>query len=784
MTKNPIEILPSSRSIRARIMDFEKLHTSFLPDFMTMSEFLNRVCVAKDFIVPDADTRVLLLLEASNFKSFEILNIERNFFTFTQNSSYIFNFFTELAGEKVDISSLESADSYAEYEEHLAILNKLYHRYKMLCMNNRILDPIFLPSLYKLNKDQLLLMGDIKIFVEGYLTNFEFDLIHECSQYAEVIIVLSLTRFSEKMISKFKKLGFDLAKEHRYELDISKKQVLSKKALKNYSSIICHSFEGRIVQVAFVKKMIFDYINIGIKPQEIVVIVPDESFAKYLKLYDKENNFNFAMGYPFCESGIYKYLDASCQYIEAPTEQNRARLLREGADFYEAISEIYYKNIKDIDFKGLVELAIASTKSSYEKKIVQEELHSFLKLQDAYSSYNLKTVLHMFMQRLSKRTIDDIGGGKITVMGLLESRHISFKGVIVVDFNDANVPKRIDKDMYLSSQLRASASLPTSKDREDLQRHYYTLLFSRALHVSISCDHDKAPSRFLTQLNIPVKKIEDTAAYMDILYKTAMPLAALKEDEIKLQYDFTKSTISASSLKILLECKRRYYYKYILNIKKHEVASDYIKEYEIGSDLHEVLRKIYSEHNRFESKAKLKALFVKEIDAIYCSTNLKKYQLELWKKKIDAFAQNEIERFSDGFIVTSCEQQFTYKYKNIKLSGQIDRIDSKDGRLYVLDYKSGKYPTYTAKNITKATDFQLEFYYLFASSVSADILGCGYYDLNKGKVVDEVLLFSKLELLKKHLDEMQQMKVIDFCKTDDTSKCQYCEYIYMCGRAS
>jgi len=36
MNKNPIEILPSSRSIRARIMDFQKLHTSFLPDFMTM----------------------------------------------------------------------------------------------------------------------------------------------------------------------------------------------------------------------------------------------------------------------------------------------------------------------------------------------------------------------------------------------------------------------------------------------------------------------------------------------------------------------------------------------------------------------------------------------------------------------------------------------------------------------------------------------------------------------------------------------------------------------------
>lgn len=783
MTNHPTEILPSSRSIRARIIELQDKKARFLPHFMTMSEFLNRVCLVENFTAADYDTRVLLLLEASDFHNFKTLGIERNFFTFTTDSSYIFNFFSELAGEKISISSLESADTYAEYEEHLAILKTLYERYRDLCFQKHILDPIFLPSLYKINKHQLALLADIKIFVEGYLTNFEFDLLCQCSELIKVSVILNTTRFSDKTISKFNALGFDLKQEYEYELDIGNKKILNSRALKHNKHIVCFSFEGRIIQAAFVKKKIFDYINSGLKPHEIVVIVPDESFVKYLKLYDKENNLNFAMGYPFYDSDVYQYMDASCRYLDAPIEQNRARLLRKGTKFYEAISGIYYKNIKDVDFEGLVYDVIQQTKSSYEKKILNEELYTFLKLKDAYSDYNLKSVLHMFMQRLSKRTIDDVGGGKVTVMGLLESRNISFKGVIVVDFNDANVPKRIDKDMYLSSELRARANLPTRQDREDLQRHYYTLLFSRALHVSISCVHDEAPSRFLTQLGIPVVKIEDTASYMEILYKIGMKNIKPQEDEIVLQHDFTKDIISASSLKTLLECKRRYYYKYILSIKNHEVASDYIKEYEIGSDLHEVLSKIYTKYSKFDSKAKLQQVFNKEVDGIYCSTNLKKYQLELWKQKIDAFLQNEIDRFNSGFSVVGCEQKFTCRYENLKLSGQIDRIDSCSDGLYVLDYKSGKYPIYTAKNIAKATDFQLEFYYLFAQTLNKKILGCGYYDLNKGVVVDEAKLYDKLELLKKHLSQMQELREIDFCKTDDVSKCQYCEFVYMCGRA-
>ncbi|MDQ1245050.1 MAG: hypothetical protein QG565_1391, partial [Campylobacterota bacterium] len=93
--KEHLIILPSARAVRHEQLKVEGT-TLFLPNFTTMSDFISRLCIVKDFKTLDEDSRVLLLLEASDFKNFKNLQIQRNFFTFTKNSSYIFRFFEEL----------------------------------------------------------------------------------------------------------------------------------------------------------------------------------------------------------------------------------------------------------------------------------------------------------------------------------------------------------------------------------------------------------------------------------------------------------------------------------------------------------------------------------------------------------------------------------------------------------------------------------------------------------------------------------------------------------------
>ena len=780
--QNKTVVFPTSRAIRHELLHLQK-STTFLPNYITISEFIERVSLVEGYKTIDSDTRVLLLLEASDFKAFEALQIERNFFTFTQNSSYILTLFSEISGEKVELEALQTADTYGDYEEHIAILKALYERYEKLCREKKLLDQIFLPKWYHLHKEYIFTLGEITIIVEGYLRAFELEIIQKCSQLTQVNLILTTTIYNQKLQERLLSFGFELDKDQNYLLDFTNKKVLSCTKKNTNVNIEAYSVSEALLQVAFVKQKVFEYIQKGIVPQDIAIILPNESFAKILKLYDIEGNFNFAMGEPFFLKSSYTHISAICEYIENPTEQNGARLSRYRSDFFEIIAPLYYVNMEQIDFFTLMQEYIKSLHVSSHKKIFSEELYTFTKLEPIYRSFNLKATLHLFMQRLSQRTIDDVGGGKITVMGVLESRYISYKGVIIVDFNDENVPKKSQKDLFLNSDIRGLANLPTQSERENLQKHYYALLMSRAERVNICYVHSSSslPSRFLTQLGIETKALVDEQSYAQILHQKKEPRVPLSEKEIICEYDFSKVSLSATALKTFLECKRRYYYRYIMHLAKHEIPQDFATEHKIGQDLHEVLKNVFLQNRYFDDATKLKNALFSELSRVSGASALEQYQLELWSKKLLPFVSNEIERFTTGVSVKECEISLTCKFAGMSVNGQIDRIDSTENGLYVLDYKSGKYPQYTLKTLEKATDFQLEFYYLLASTLGK-VEGCGYYDLGSGVIIEENLLEAKLGRLEEIFQKLLSEKSFDFCKTEDESSCRFCEYTYLCGR--
>lgn len=48
------------------------------------------------------------------------------------------------------------------------------------------------------------------------------------------------------------------------------------------------------------------FVRKGLKPENIVVITPDESFCEFLRLFDKDNMLNFASGISIKESLFYQ----------------------------------------------------------------------------------------------------------------------------------------------------------------------------------------------------------------------------------------------------------------------------------------------------------------------------------------------------------------------------------------------------------------------------------------------------------------------------------------------
>jgi RecB family exonuclease len=773
-------VLPSARAIR-----HEQLHIDdssiFLPNYITMSDFISKLCIVKDFKIVDEDSRVLLLLEASDFNAFASLRIERNFFTFTKNSSYIFKFFQELSAELCDINTLALADIYAEYEEHISILTELYARYEKLCLEKKILDKIFLPKLYSFNEDYAATHKNIEIHVDGHLTNFELELLQKCTPFSSVNLIFSATAFNKKMQDKFLELGIELEVSFVYTLSLNDKSILSKEKISKQSQVSCESFSESLLQVAFIKRKLYEFVNKGYKPENIAVILPEESMAKTLRSFDEKANFNFAMGEAYTQSSIYVKLNATVKTMDQKSQENFHRLERVGDELYMPLLGIYHKKSSEVDFIEFLANTKEFFKVKNELKIYEEEIHKFKTILPSVQEMSVKSLLSIFMSRLASRTLDDVRGGKVTVMGVLETRSVAFDGVIIVDFSDKNVPKRSDKDMFLNTKIRTLSNLPTMSDRENLQKHYYEMLINNSKEVALSFVNsgESSESRFLKQLGIRAENIYDESEYAAILF-TKEQREKKVEEEIIQAYSFKDIELSATRLKTFLTCKRKYYFSYVKHIKGHEIPKDMPKEYEIGNAVHLALKELYSKRSTYDSVERLKKDLHKALDDAKGESELDNYLIAMQKKRMDSFCTHEIQRFSEGWHVVFCEERMRVSFAGMTLVGQIDRIDKRDDEIEVLDYKTGSYTLYNKNNFTEAVDFQLEFYYLLAGGLGN--ISCAFYDLKESKIVPESFLNEKLSILESNIKDLLNIQEVNFAKCEDTKPCQFCDYAIMCGR--
>lgn len=774
-------VLPSARAIRHEQLT-QVRQTLFLPNYITMSDFISKLTLVKDYKFIDEDSRVLLLLEASDFKDFSALQIERNFFTFTKNSSYIFKFFEELSAELYDIHQLCNADVYAEYEEHIAILQELYKRYEKLCDERKLLDRIFLPKLYEFNEVYAKTHKNIVIQLDGHLTNFELELLQKALKFTSITLRFWATRFNEKMQNKLSELGFDLEAGFIYELSLNESKILMKEKIQKDYKLTCNTFSESLLQVGFVQQKIYEFVQKGYKAQNIAVILPNESMAEILKSFDEKCNLNLAMGDSFRNARLYTKLNATLNAIEQDSKENEARVQRVGDELFLNLYAIYYKKVAEIDFLNQMNAVGEIFTNKQEKKIFSEELHKIQMILPFMQDMSVKSLMNIFMQRLAARTLDDVRGGKVTVMGVLETRSVHFDAVIIIDFDDKNVPKRSDKDMFLNTQIRQAASLPTMSDRENLQKHYYEMLMARSQEVAISyvSSEQSSGSRFLKQLGIQENNSHSELDYAEILF-TRVKQEPKQASEIVQEYSFKNIELSATRLKTFLTCKRKYYYKYIKQIKNHEIPKDMPQEYEIGNVVHRALKEVYSKQNHYTDVQKLKRDIEKALDEFCGESELDKYLVAMQKKRLQPFAEAEIKRFKEGWKIVATEEYKKTPFAGLTIAGQIDRIDKKENLIEVLDYKTGSYTLYNKNNFTDATDFQLEFYYLLAGSLG-NVQSCGFYDLKESRIVPESFLDEKLDILKSHIKDLLSIESVNFEKCEDTKPCQFCEYAIICGR--
>lgn len=739
-------------STMRQIRDFiSENRDTLLPKTMTLGDFFQKSVVVKNAKFIDQENRIIYLYKAVQKVKTDTLGFRKEFLSFIKNSEFIFKFFEELFAERVQLQELFNYDTYQEYEEHLSTLLSLFNAYKTLLKENSLTDKILIET-YEVNEGFLSRFDKIELFIDGYLTAFEVEVLSRITQ--PLTLHLLSTPFNKKLRDN---LSLSLEEGYRYTVEWQSKKILSQTKLPFVKdNIECVSFSHPLSQLNFVFEKIESVIKSGAKPENVAVILPDESLSEALKLFDEQKNLNYAMGTSFTKSRYYHTLHSLYLYLVKDD-------LKQKEIIFDPTLMDRFSEVKS--FKDFVDFVHEVKTNDQENRIIEEELFKLKKfeshLQDVESIY----LLHYFLNRLCKLSFDDVNSGKITVMGVLESRGKEYDAVIITDFNEGVVPSVSEKDLFLNDFLRTHASLPTRQDKDNLQKNYYYSLFLHAKQVSLCYlqNDEKNQSRFLYELGLPTSTPKDYE-YAHIVYPPS---------EKKVLYDapiiapFKDTRFTPSKLKTLLDCKRKFYYKYVRKIDNKE-------EKNRGISIHEALHKTL-----ITPPESLESYEEKLFSTLYKEASVKeRFDLEVeWEESLRRFCKKDFEtlqRYSRELETWLSEIEVNGFY----LSSNVDRLDKNDEEIILIDYKTNRDVSQLLKD---DHNFQLLFYALWAKKNHAEKnIITGFYDLKNSHFI-EVDAFEKESALYEALESLPKENM-NYEKCEDSKLCYYCEYQTACGR--
>ncbi|GAA9752541.1 ATP-dependent deoxyribonuclease AddB [Helicobacter pylori] len=771
LEKTPLFVFSSTRRLKHFYLEQGE---GFLPNAMSMGNFFEQA-----FYIPNKkkipkNARQILMIDTIKAIAREkksllegLLLFENSFLGYLESTSFLFDLFDELSSACIKLNELSSKDIYLDYEKHLEVLEMIYKRYIKKLEELGFYDKIMQekPTILKEFFEHF---SSIEWHLDGFMSVFERQCLLEVAELAPITLHLSCDQYNQKFLEF---LNLKLETDCDYSIDFKTQKILSQTPKRQKIEPKLYANSSYLKQSALVLQSIEEYLQKDNDPNKMAIITPNADFLPFLKLLDKNNNLNFAMGLGAKNSPYYIELVKILEDLETS-----------GFDW--SASPL-------LDLENLT-LALLEQQSSKEKAPLKEAhsqiMHQYHLLKDTLKNYSLKDLLHLYLQEFEANfRLDDSSGGKIRVMDTLETRGMQFDKIVIVDFNETCVPSLKDCDLFLNSALRKSLNLPTLLDKKNLQKHYYYQLFKNSKEMALSYIESETSkvSNMLLELDLHIEPIKD--AYT--LFVPA-PLKDYQEEEIQaaIPKDFS---FSASSLNAFLTCKRRFYYHYIKRFKESPKDEN---NSTIGSLLHELLKEAYEKD---KNPYALEERLIQLLEIRGNITPKERLDTLIALKKIQAFYIKEKERFNAKIKILDLEKSFETTIQGVAFKGRIDRIDkTADNEIVLLDYKfkselkldnmskkqrGGLSPIEIAQI---STDYQMAIYAFALKNLGyKEPIKAFFYDLRKGKLLEEEepILQAKMDYLKYSLIPKLKQE-IDFEKTLEVKDCEYCSFKDMCNR--
>ncbi len=332
----------------------------------------------------------------------------------------------------------------------------------------------------------------------------------------------------------------------------------------------------------------------------------------------------------------------------------------------------------------------------------------------------------------------------LQILGQLETRALRFKNVIYLSANEDALPATEPIDPLLPTAVREYLGLPTFRDRERIIKYYFFRLVKGAERVDIIYDssEDTARSRFVEELVWEAEKQGKTLprrTYPPVVGKRAKPLEIEKKQDILRrleQYEFSPSSIDA-----YMECPLKFYLQRVVKIEEKEEIEETPEARAVGTLLHKILEEFYKPALGREVKegdldqARLMDILERKFKEFFPWQEGEVALLKIgMRERLRKFL--EWERRNLPFEILFLEKEFTGEIpvdgRKVRITGRLDRIQRKDGKIEVIDYKlsRGKSP---AKSLREPIEERKE----MARRIKSFQLPLYLYLIKKNRLVDE-----------------------------------------------
>jgi ATP-dependent helicase/nuclease subunit B len=411
----------------------------------------------------------------------------------------------------------------------------------------------------------------------------------------------------------------------------------------------------------------------------------------------------------------------------------------------------------------------------------------------------LGTFRNVFNQHWSTESMSYFGNPMegLQIMGLLETRGLDFKRLIVLGLNEGTMPPTNPIQTLIPMDLRRFFQLPTPREKQGLfAHHFYRLLhLAEAIHITYATAQEgvgsQEPSRFIQQLELELS-LENAN------FQVTKKFYTLGNEELIAGHEVTKTPavitrldamlqegITFSKLNTFLECPLNFYYRYVLRIGEESKVEEAIESNTLGTILHEVLENLlvpfartnetYVLNNvvpppvglddwkqmKKDAPVEVEKAFQRHFNedpSVYASgTNHITYvvaneiiQKVLSREIAECEAHPESTLRIDALehtIAVETTFELNGKSRPAKIHGVLDRIDQRGGRFRVIDYKSGGVrPEAVSISLGKSGTTEAILKKVYDRNAKNHVLQlliyCYLFRHGYGKSLDEVGIFS------------------------------------------